>query len=303
MDWSPIDIDDANRWVAARVPTDRPLELVQTEPWASVFRTSTRGEPVWFKACAPAQTFEVPLTAELASRWDIVTEVVASDAARRWLLMRDAGDSLRALGNPPEGWLDILPSYAELQIGETQHVAEHLARGVPDLRVERLPSRYEELLRSELPVGDDVRASIVAFESRFVRGCDDLAASGVAPSVQHDDLHMNNVFVKEGVVRILDWGDASIGYPFFSLFETFRFLIEMHGLAPDDRWFERLRDAYLEPWGAIDLDTFELAVRIAGLARCIAWLDQRHALEAPERPAFDRDLVDLLVLAMRRAAP
>jgi len=49
--------------------------------------------------------------------------------------VRDAGTSIRSLGNPPELWLRLLPSYAELQRGEAAHVAEHLTHGVPDLRL------------------------------------------------------------------------------------------------------------------------------------------------------------------------
>jgi hypothetical protein len=49
---------------------------------------------------------------------------------------------------------------------------------------------------------------------------------------KHGD-HMNNVYVKDGAIRVLDWGDASIAHPFFSLFETFRFLEELNGLSAD----------------------------------------------------------------------
>ena len=111
----------AEAWVAASVPIVGGLELVQTEPWASVFRANpVDGEAVWFKACACHQTFEGPLTASLSARWPTtVTEVLAHDVERRWLLMADAGETLRKLGNPPERWLEVLPAYARLQAGET----------------------------------------------------------------------------------------------------------------------------------------------------------------------------------------
>jgi hypothetical protein len=298
-----VDIDEASAWIDAYVRTDGPLELVHDEAWASVFRASAGDEPVWFKACAPTHAFEVPLTSGLALRSDVVTEVIAADADRRWLLMRDAGVRLADLGNPPERWLQVLPAYAELQIGERERVAEHLARGVPDLRLERLPSRYEDLLRAELPVDDEVRAALAAYRPRVVRSCGELADAGIGASVQHDDLHMNNVYVKDGRLRILDWGDASIAHPFFSLFETFRFLVEINGLAPDDPWFSRLRDAYLEPWGGVHRETFALALRIGGLARCIAWLDQREVLPNEERRTFDEGFRGLLELAIRDRAP
>jgi hypothetical protein len=297
----PLDVDEAESWVRSNQPRVGPLELFQTEPWASVFRAPVNGHAVWFKACAPRQSFEVALTAALSLRWQAVTEVLAHDVDRRWLLMADAGDPLRMLGNPPQRWLEILPSYAEMQIGETERTEEHLERRVPDLRLARLPTLYGELLRAELPLEAAERSALEAFRPHFFELCEELDGAGIGPTVQHDDLHMNNVYVKDGALRVLDWGDASIGHPFFSLLETFRFLVEMNRLPPDDPWFARLRDAYLEPWGQGHRGTFDLALRVGGLAHAIAWLHQRDALPSADRPGFDGGFAHILRLALRRA--
>ena len=293
------EVRSAETWVAAHTPIVGGLELVQTEPWASVFRaTGPNGEIIWFKVCAPHQTFEVPFTASLSARWTTVTQVLAHDAERRWLLMADAGEPLRTLGNPPERWLDMLPAYAQLQIGETERAADHLDAGVPDLRLGQLPARYDELLAVGLPLAPNETAALEAFRQPFSELCVELQSHGIGPTVQHDDLHMNNVYVKGDALRVLDWGDASIAHPFFSLFETFRFLVELNRLSPGDAWFGRLRDAYLEPWGPGHAETFDLALRIAGLARAIAWLDQRSALAQKDRPEFDAGFVGLLGIAL-----
>jgi Phosphotransferase enzyme family len=245
----------------------------------------------------------VPLTAGLSERWrEVVTDVVAHDRERRWLLMADAGEPLRVLGNPPDRWLEVLPRYAEVQIGETARVDEHLSAGVPDLRTAGLPARFEELLRAELPLAASESAALEALLPRATALCTELDAAGVVPSIQHDDLHMNNVYRRDGALRVLDWGDASVGHPFFSLFETFRFLVEMNGLAPGDPWFARLRDAYLEPWGEGHRATFDLALDVAGLAHAVAWLGQREALAPGERPAFDETFAVILRLASRGLA-
>src|SRR5262245_15203841 len=164
--------------------------------------------------------------------------------------MADAGEPLRVFGNPPERWQAFLPAYAELQIGESPYVEEHLGSGTPDLRLEHLPRFFDDLIRAELPLDAAERAALDASAPRFAELCAELAAAGIGPSVQHDDLHMNNVYARGDELRVLDWGDASIGHPFFSLFEVFRFLGEMNHLPPDDPWFGRLREAYLEPWGS-----------------------------------------------------
>ena len=245
---------------------------------------------MWFKACAAFQAFEPSLTARLAARWpDQIPGLIAFDEARRWLLLADAGTVARDLGNPPELWLQALPSYAELQRGEVERAAEHLAHDVPDLRTETLPARYPLLLRPDLPMDDHDRERLRAFEPTFARWCAELVDGGVADSVQHDDLHHGNLYVDGNRTRILDWGDSSISHPFASLVVTFRFLERVNGLDPSDPWFARLRDAYLEPWGAGHEELFDLAVRVGRFAYAIAWIRQRDPLDDAQRATFDEE--------------
>ncbi|NUR77068.1 MAG: phosphotransferase [Thermoleophilia bacterium] len=243
----------------------------------------------WFKACAPVQAFEPRLSAGLFARWpDRVAEVLAHDEERAWLLLADAGTALGVYGNPPEPWLDALPLYGELQRGETGYAREHLMHGVPDLRVATLPSRYEELLRRELPLERDEIERLCAFAPRFVELCEELAAHEIPETIQHDDLHMANVYVQGERMRLLDWGDSSIAHPFASLVVTFRFLEEMTKLPPGDPWFTRLRDAYLEPWGPGLAGVFALALRVGIFAHACAWARQRDHLPEADRRDFDR---------------
>jgi len=292
----------AEAWVRTHRNLTGPLELVQREPWASVFTAPAEGGAVWLKACAPVHAFEVGLTAALAARHPgVVSEVLAHDAERRWLLMADAGERLGDLGNLPTRWLEILPRYAELQIAETPHAAEHLAGGVPDLRTARLPELVEVVLRAELPIDADERAALAEELPRFAARCADLDAAGVGQTIQHDDLHMHNVYLRNCALRVLDWGDASVAHPFCSLLETFRFLREQNRLAPADPWFGRLRDAYLEAWGPGHGAAFDLALRIAGIAQTVAYQRLREALPASDRPEFDRSFAVLLRRELRRA--
>jgi hypothetical protein len=292
----------AEEWVRAQVTPVGAIETVHERPWATVSRVPVAGGIAWFKECAPVQGFEPRLTVALSSRWpDRVTEVLASDASAGWLLLGDAGTQVRTLGNPPSVWLSALPLYAELQRGEAEHVDEHLARGVPDLRVSKLPLRYDDLVSRDLPLSGDEIESLRRFAPRFGEMCAELDADGVPPSVQHDDLHMNNLYVGEGSWRVIDWGDTSISQPFMSLVITFRFLEEFNHLRPDDPWFARLRDAYLEPWGPGLQNTFDLAMRVGGFARAFALIRVRDVLPPDFLTAFDHDLATVLRRALTAA--
>jgi hypothetical protein len=190
-----------------------------------------------------------------------------------------------------------LPGYAELQRREATYARDHVEHGVPDLRLALLPERYADLLRRTLPLDDDELAALRAFETRFAELCSELAARGLPETVQHDDLHMNNLYREHGRLRVLDWGDASVSHPFFSLVVTFRFLEETNRLAPTDPWFARLRDTYLEPWGRGLAETFELALRVGIFAHVIAWGRQRDHLPPEARLDFDR----VFAIVLRRA--
>ena len=282
-----LDWGDADGWIRGRVRVVGAVEVVHVEPWATVARVQTEGGTVWFKACAAGQGFEVRLTAELFRRWpDRVAEVLDYDVERRWLLLADAGTALRELGNPPEVWLNVLPGYAELQRGEVQHAAEHVAHGVPDLRVSNLARRYEELARYELPIDAEDVTRVREFAPRFQELCAELQSHNIPDTIQHDDLHLTNVYVRDNAVRVLDWGDSCVSHPFASLFETFRFLEQL--IPPHDPWFARLRDAYLEPWGQGLRETFALAMRVGAFAHAIAWTRQRDALPTERWPEFDQ---------------
>jgi hypothetical protein len=80
-----------------------------------------------------------------------------------------------------------------------------------------------------------------------------------------------SLYVRGKQLRLLDWGDASISHPFASLVVMFRFLEEITKLPPDDPWFARLRDAYLEPWGRGLVGAFALAIRVGTFAHSIGW--------------------------------
>jgi phosphotransferase family enzyme len=284
-----LDRAAAEEWIRAHVEPVGAIETEHERPWATVLRVPLADGVAWFKACAPVQAFEPRLTAGLFARWpDRVAEVLGHEEERAWLLLADAGTPIGVFGNPPEAWLVALPLYAELQRGEAAHTHEHLEHHVPDLRVATLPARYEDLLQRDLPLGSDEVGRLRRFEARFAELCGELAAHEVPETVQHDDLHMANVYARGGRLRVLDWGDASISHPFASLVVTFRFLEEVTKLPPGDPWFARLRDAYLEPWGGGLADVFALAIRVGAFAHTFAWARQRDHLPQEARPEFDK---------------
>ena len=278
------------------------IEMVHERPWATVWRVPVAEGLVWFKQCGTVQAFEPRLTADLFARWpDRVVEVLDYDEGRQWLLLSDAGRPVGVFGNPPEAWIAALPAYAELQRGEAVHTLDHLAHGVPDLRVQTLAERFEELVRRDLPLAEAEVRRLRGFASRFGDLCQELGTAGIPDTIQHDDLHHKNLYQRDGRLRVLDWGDSSISHPFASLVATFRFLEQITNLPPDSPWFARLADAYLEPWGDGLADTFALALRVGTFTHCFAWARQRDYLPEEARSPFDVHFSNVLRRALAQA--
>ena len=247
-------------------------------PWSTVWRDGD----LWRKQCKSIWRFEAPLTASLAARWpDRLPEVV--DHGDDWLLLRDAGARIVDVPRAHELWLEAIARYAELQLGELAHVDAHLAAGVPDQRKDALPRDYADLLeRDELPWRGDQRERFRDFEPTFARLCADLDD---AASINHDDLHIHNVY--EGP-RILDWGDSCVSHPFFSLVVTFMFV--------DAAEHDAIRDAYIEAYGA-DRADFERAIRVGKIAHLFKWIRFRDVLPPQELPGYDEHFTEWIAVA------
>ncbi|MFG1886303.1 phosphotransferase [Micromonospora sp. NPDC049051] len=269
----------------------------RVRPWSLVWRVPTDGGDVWFKANNPGTRYEAALLAALARLAPgRVLDPLAVDADRGWSLLPDGGRTLRdALGGDRSllaRWEQVLPEYAELQRAVAPAAGELLALGVPDHRPEALPELFEALLEDEesLLSGTEDGLTAEAHERlrahrpAFAEDCRRLAGSGVAPTVQHDDLHDGNVFVAGAGYRFFDWGDASVAHPFGTLLVTLNSVADAFGLPEGDPALARLRDAYLEPWSeghdpATLREAARLAVRVTRVSRALSW---RRALRGAD---------------------
>jgi len=274
--WTEPDwLAEAEAWIRERVTVAGELDQFHVRWWSTVIRVPTGGEDIFFKAVAPGFEFEPALTVrlfELAP--DRVTPVVDADLDRAWMLMRDAGTRLRELVLTPSDlrhWELALPRYAELQLTATPIAEELLALGVPDARLAVLPEQLRAVLAEPvrgMPVAEQERAleALPEFEAL----CRELAAYGIAETIQHDDLHDGQVFVRNGRYVFFDWGDSCISHPFHSLTVNLRAAAAKLDLEPGGPEVRRLRDAYLEPFGGLG-EAADLAYRTGTVGRALAW--------------------------------
>lgn len=255
-------------------------EQPRMRPWSTMFVLPTGAGTYWLKANAAAARYEAPLVDALA-RWvpEHVLTPLAVDAERGFVLNPDGGTILRDADPPPAAWEAMVGQYAELQLAVAPHAGELVALGVPDALPAHVPARVDELLdRLHATLDPETSAALRAFLPRLAEICARLDESPVPPSVDIDDLHDGNVFVRPGGRHVFfDWGDAAVSHPFVALLVAMRFFARRYGLRAGSPELHRLCDAYLEPFTALAPATelrplVEDAARIATVTRTQAWL-------------------------------
>jgi Phosphotransferase enzyme family len=276
--------------------------VVHDRPWSRVLRVPTAEEDLYLKQCGPVQAFEPELTVALAARWpDRVPQVVAADPERAWLLLRDGGTRLRE-SRDVATFVRALELYGELQREEAGRVDELLALGLPDVRLPVVAAAYEPFFEDDHGLEREEVTRLRALAPRYRELCAELEAFGLPDSIQHDDLHDGNVFVRDGRVAIFDWGDSSVAHPLWSLVKPLR---DAHdrGLDP-----EPLCAAYLVAWTAVEPEErLRAALRVAVPVGTFAYaLQVRRLLDfmpAEARPAYEPYLADQLRRLLTRLAP
>jgi hypothetical protein len=289
---------EARGWIRAQLASldiDVMGEITQphVRPWSTVMRIPVSGSTVWFKANGGVTTYEPALLAALGELVPgSVLTPLAVDSGRGWSLSPDGGQLLRAAADRDlRHWERILPKYAELQRGLTPHADALIGLGVPDLRVEHMPQALARLLDEQASILDtpagmtwEQHTALRALAPRFADWCTELAGAGVAPTLQHDDLHDANVLVgADHAYRFFDWGDAIVAQPFGTLLVTLRSIGHGFGLAPGSAELSRIRDVYLEPWTAEHdraslVRASELAIEVAKVGRALGWQRALHGV-------------------------
>lgn len=275
------------------------VTAVQQGSCSSVYRVPTTAVDLYFKVNHPHLRHEPILTQRLWQWGMPVPAVVAIDADNGYLLMEDGGQLMRPLvkqENSAARWMTAVSQYAQMQIDLIDKQAELLAIGVPDRRLAQLPTLYQSLLDDEkvLQIGQKdglSHAEADRFEDllpRFTDLCQQLDAFGIPETLHHDDLHDNNIFVRDGRFIFADWGEANIAHPFFSLLIVLRIAAYVLELEEDDPNLQQIITSYLTPWHPFGSPTelrhaFDLAQQIAPLNRALTWRTLLTTMTPTER--------------------
>ncbi|MGH3385689.1 MAG: phosphotransferase [Nocardioidaceae bacterium] len=298
-------MDEAVEWADAQLTRHGaartgPIEEMRVRPWSSTWRVPTELGTLWLKTCGPGGRYEAALQGLLsvvAPEW--VLQPVAVDAARGWLLLPDGGPTLdkTLAGAAPEvrveRWCSVLAEYAELQRRLVAFVPDLLGVGVPDLRPGASSALFRDLVSTctEPPLRD----RLDAFAPTVDEAAERLVATGLPPTVQHDDFHSSNVCCGDdglGPPAFIDWGDALVAHPMGTLLVTCRVLARELDVEVEDPLLRRLVDAYLEPW-TIEFARSDLLAQLddvlvlAKVGRAWGWLRALQGATPDQQATWD----------------
>lgn len=304
--WTHTDwLTEAQQWIRDRLialgrPAPGPVDQFHVRPWSTVLRVTSGDETVYFKAVMPELAHEPALTSALGKRFpDCTLPVIALDTARGWMLLPDAGLTLRELVSPRDTvahWPEILERYAGVQQQAAPDVEALLALGVADRRLAALPGLFDDLLddTEALRIGEpdgltpEEHDQLQASRDRLACACRSVAASGVPETLCHEDFHDANVFLRDGQYLFTDWGECCIAHPFFTLLVTLRSTAYRLGVDVNAPEIVALRDAYLACWTQHatmnDMrEAFDVAIRLAMVNRALSWRNVIYSLAPSHR--------------------
>lgn len=195
------------------------------------------------------------------------------------MLTADRGATLGEAHEPtPDSWTTVVARFARVQQTLLSHRDALLTTGLPDCSPGTVSSRFETVLGrlTALPAGHPARLDddVAARLSRAGRHVADamalLGAGPLAPTLQHGDLHLGNVFALDGGLRVFDLGDAQWAHPLETL-EVPSAVVRHAGMP-----WDRTEAAYRRAWSSsvhVDDDEWEALRRAAGVAHAVnrAW--------------------------------
>ena len=258
----------------------------------SLVRFETNGPAVWFKAVGEPNQKEFPLTCTLAQLFPSYLPSILE--TRRdwngWLAQEVEGTNLNETGDL-ELWAVAAEAMAKLQIGSINHCQDILVSGARDQRTAVLSDRVRpfmdvmaQLMDQQAKVSPPIlgQKELLLLGDRLQTALEGLRVLEVPDALGHLDLNPANIIVSTKQCTFLDWAEAYVGNPFFSLqylLEHFRRATSAEALTE-----ARLTAAYFVPWEqVIPRTAITEAMASVPLLAAFAYATGNEAWKDPER--------------------
>ena len=258
----------------------------------SLVRFETDGPAVWFKAVGELNQKEFPITCALAQLFPnyLPGLLAARPDWNGWLTREAAGKLLSEVQEDPL-WQRAAAALAILQIDSIDHRARILGAGARNLGAATLSKLIQPFMKSmaqlmkrqtKVPPAALGREELLLLGDRIQNALDALEALGIPETLGHLDLNPGNIIVSPSRCAFLDWAEAYVGNPFFSL----QYLLEhlRRTIGTDSPVEARLIESYCEQWEwVVSPASIAEALALAPLLAAFAYAAGSNAWQDTER--------------------
>jgi hypothetical protein len=229
---------------------------INASPASSLVRFETNGPAIWFKAVGGPHLHEFPLSLELARSFPrFVPRVLAGQKAwNAWLTVEVPGAPLDANSQLAD-WTLAAGTLARLQIASAGRSLHLIDAGCLDLRpatlLNRVPSFVElmcQLMQEQTKASPQPLSppELFALGLELNRLLAELEEFQFPSTLGHLDLNPGNILISHPQCTFLDWAEACVTHPLFSLQYLFA---RLRRLLPEKvHWEPEIRAAYFHPW-------------------------------------------------------
>lgn len=290
------------RWVAQQI---EPLKIRLTGNFRqlnasgsfSLIRFETTGPAVWFKAVGNPNSHEFNITSILATLFPahLPPTVAVRPDWNAWLTTEVEGTSPGADSNFCT-WRTIAVRLAELQIASHHEVPRLISADCRDIRVSSLLNSTDEffvvmdkLMKQQVKTPPSILTceELFSLNKRIKETLRLLAATGLPDALNHLDFNPGNIVVSGDRCTFIDWAEAAIGHPFFTLQYMLQHLTRLR-LGHSDQHKE-LTSAYTSQWERfVPPSAVSRSLELAPLAAVFGYAVSAGAWREPETLASPR---------------
>ncbi len=236
-------------------------ESIQNTPWSSVYRFNTNQGFIFLKKVPPALSVEAKIIHILRKEFHgNVPHIIAENHELHCFLMHDAGIRLHDYFQDnfqADILIQVMQDYTTLQIMTMDKVGLFLDLGVPDWRLDKLPTLYQDLIAHDTLLIDDGLSKIELIklkrlEAKLISICEKLSHYKIKETFGHADFHDKNILIDINTKQttLIDLGEVVITHPFFSLHNCLHRAKENFSLSNSQ--YQQLQLACFKPWLALD---------------------------------------------------
>lgn len=278
---------------------------LNASPSFSLVRFQTSDRAIWFKAVGQLNLHEFPITIALAR---LLPQYLPPILATRpewnaWLAVEIEGTNLEDTQNT-HYWKAAASALAKMQIESMDKALKFIQVGARDLGARALSQLVrpffdatEKLMEKQINIPPLVlsRNELKWLGGRIEEAIALSTQLGIPDALGHLDLNAGNVIVTEDQCIFLDWAEAYVGNPLFSLQYLVAPLRRIAGMEAST--VARLTSAYAEEWQSlVPTESLEPALTLAPLISVFAyaaandmWSDQVR-LQDPKIAGYLRSL-------------